>query len=216
MKTLDLKVHLKESKLTSPYEFFHKLTENFVLFRWVYFKNRPRSTFLLLRSLLVNSFIFGAYYLVFSNINFIFLGVEVAPVLLFAGSVSFGYWVMSWSFSQKANYLSSMYNDLVKVQAQNHPSWKILACNFTAQLLIMDFWGHRLYSWVFTNTLLEAAAWNIENNKSTFKSVEEFVDYTNVGKLEVGVARNMVLSYQQHLLSQINSEHSHKNVLKAS
>lgn len=184
------------------------------LFKWVFFKNRPRSTFLLLRSLFVNTVIFGAYYALFSSLNFIFLGVEVEPVLLFAGSVSVGYWVMSWNFSQKSNYLSRMYNDVIKEQSSNHPSWKILACNFTAQLLMMDFWGHRLYSWIFTNTLTESAKWYIENKDSQFKSIDEFIDFTNDGKLEVGVARNMVLEYQQYLVGQVSpaSEKDQLNV----
>lgn len=206
MKKLNVKLVLRESRMSSPYELFHKVTENFVLFKWMFFKNRPRSTFLLVRSFLVNTVIFGGYYLLFSSLNFIFMGVEVEPLLLFAGSVSVGYWVMSYNFSQRSNYMSQMYNEVVKHQSTNHEAWKILACNFAAQLLVMDLWGHRLYSWVLVRTLEEAAAWSISHKIVDFENFDQFVDATNQGKLEVGVARHMVLSYQKFLTDQVEQK----------
>lgn len=141
MKSLNIKLVLRESKISSAYELFHKVTENLVIFNWIFFKNRPRSSFLILRSFLINAVIFGLYYVIFSNINFIFMGVEIEPLLLFAGSVSVSYWVMSWNFAQKTNYLSTLYNDIIKHQAHDDKAWKVLACSFSAQLLTMDLWG---------------------------------------------------------------------------
>jgi len=204
MKEIKLKLKFKESKMSSSYELFHKVVENFILFKWMFFKNRPRTSFLLVRSLLVNTLVFGAYYAIFSNINFIFMGVEIEPLLLFAGSISVSYWVMSWSFSQKANYLSTLYNDIIKHQVKDQETAKMLACSFSAQLLTMDMWGHRLYSRTFTQTLLESAKWSLTHQKkySEFKNLNEFIDFINAGKLEVGIARSMLLDYQQSISSQ--------------
>lgn len=66
----------------------------------------------------------------------------------------------------------------------------------------MDLWGHRLYSWIFARTLQDAAKWFIANEKSPFESLDHFIDQTNRGGLEVGMARHMVLSYQQYLTEQ--------------
>ena len=63
----------------------------------------------------------------------------------------------------------------------------------------MDLWGHRLSSWILTETLTEAAKCYIEHHKSDFNDLEDFVDKTNKGQLAVGVARNMILSYQRNI-----------------
>ena len=101
MKSLNIKLVLSESKISSAYELFHRVIENLVIFNWIFFKNRPRLSFLILRSFLINTVVFGLYYVIFSNINFIFMGMEIEPLLLFAGSVSLSYWVMAWSFFSK-------------------------------------------------------------------------------------------------------------------
>ncbi len=73
---------------------------------------------------------------------------------------------MSNAFGNKCNYLSTMYNDIIKEHAEGKDeAAKILACNLSAQLLTMDLWGHRLYSWVFIETLEEAAKWSIDHKK---------------------------------------------------
>jgi len=200
---LNSRIYLKESPLSNPYEVFHKFAENFIFFRWMFFKNRPRSTFLMIRAILVNTLIFGAYYALFSNIKFLLMGIEVDPILLYTAGCILGYWNMSFSFSSKCNYLSTMYNDIIKEQSKgNIKSAEILSCNFVTQLLTTDLWAHRLYSWVFIETLTTAIKWDIENKEDhQFKSWAEFVEVANSGKLEIAVARNMVVNYQRHLSS---------------
>lgn len=194
------RLYLKESAITNAYEFIHKFAENFIFFRWTYFKNRPRSTFLLIRSIMINGLIFGAYYKLFSHFNFLLMGVDVNPVLLFSASTFLGYWSMSSNFGQKTNYLSQLYNDLVKYDFQGDSNGLLLLkLNFCAQLLTMDLWGHRLYSWVFVDTLELAAKWNIEKQKCGFNSFEEYEEVSASGKLTVSMARNMILNYQKHL-----------------
>lgn len=198
---LNYRIYLKESSLNNFYEVFHKFAENFIFFKWMFFKNRPRTTFLLLRASLVNALVFGLYYALFSNIQFLLLGIELDPILFFATGCVIGYWNMSSSFAQKTNYLSQMYNDVIKeLGHHNHTTSKILACNFTTQLLTMDMWGHRLYSRLFIKTLSEAAHWSIEKKQHhSFTSFAEFVHAANTGKLEVSIAREMILDYQEFL-----------------
>lgn len=195
---LNSRLYLKESLINKIHEVAHKLIENFAFFKWMFFKNRPRSSYLLVRSVLVNTLIFGTYYLIFSNIQFLLMGIEVDPILLFVTGVTLGYWNMSASFSSKSQYLSSLYNDIVKYKGGEHQyTAKMLSCNFVAQLLTMDLWGHRLYSWLLVETLTESAQWAINQTDeySQFTSFENFVEVANSGKLDVGVARNIVIDY---------------------
>jgi hypothetical protein len=92
------RLYLAHSKSENIYDFFHTFVENFVFFRWVYFKNRPRSTFLIFRSVMINSLIFGAYYYFFSHFKFLLMGVDINPVLVYSGAIFMGYWSMTSSF----------------------------------------------------------------------------------------------------------------------
>ena len=69
------------------------------------------------------------------------------------------------------------------------------------QLLTMDLWGHRLYSWIFSESLVDSANWAIENKKASFENIDEFIELVNSQKLEVGYARSLLLQYMQHLSS---------------
>ena len=129
------------------------------------------------------------------------MGIKIDPVLLFVGAWVAGYWNMTRAFGGKCNYLSNMYNDIIKEYGKdNHQVAKLLSLNFVSQLLTMDLWSHRLYSWVFISTLSEAAKWSIENTENyPYVSYEEFIEVANNGKLEVSIARNMVMDYQKFI-----------------
>lgn len=195
------RVYLKQSAMSNPYELFHKFAENFLFFKWTFFKNRPRSSFLLVRSVFINSVIFGGYYYLFSHINFLMMGVDVNPVLLYTAAVFMGYWSMTNSFNQKCNYLSNMYNEIIKYEAGDVTTTsKVLRLNFCAQLLTMDLWGHRLYSWLFVKTLFEAELWAQENNKSNYASIEEFHTTLVKKNLKISEVRNKLINYQRFLI----------------
>ena len=195
------RVYLKQSNMANPYEFIHKFAENFLFFKWTFFKNRPRSTFLLVRSLFINSVIFGGYYYLFSHFNFLMMGVDVNPVLLFTGAVFMGYWSMSSSFSNRCNYLSNMYNEIIKYEAGEVSNTStVLRLNFCAQLLTMDLWGHRLYSWLFVKTLFEAEEWSQKQGQSTYKNMDEFHQAVISKNLKISEVRNNFVSYQRFLI----------------
>lgn len=46
---------------------------------------------------------------------------------------------------------------------------------------------------------MDAAKWYISSHETDFENIEDFIEKTNKGKLEVGVARNMILCYQRNL-----------------
>ncbi len=211
MNKLNHRLYFRESKLSSYYELFHKFAENFIFFRWMYFKNRPRTTFLMMRSVLVNSLAFSAYYYLFSHFDFLIMGIEVDPVLLYFGACTVGYWNMSWNFFQKCNYLSSMYNDIIKLCSKTQGlEAQMLRINFSMQLLTMDLWGHRLYSWILNETLEETFEWAIQNKTVSFKNMNEFYEVANNKKLEISVARSALLDYLQHLSHMATKTHLSK------
>jgi len=58
------------------------------------------------------------------------MGIEVDPALLFAGGCLLSYWNMNTSFGAKCNYLSTMYNDIIKEHAEvRDDAAEILSCN---------------------------------------------------------------------------------------
>jgi hypothetical protein len=202
-KHLNVRIYFKSSKISNAYELFHLFAENFIFFRWMFFKNRPRTTYLLVRSTMVNTMVFATYYAFFSKIKFLFMGIDVDPLLLYAGGVIIGYWFMSWTFGQKAVYLSNLYNDIIKEQGHgNHHTARMLSVNLAVQLLTLDLWGHRLYSWMLSETLEHAVQWAVQSKHQVvkgFDSFDDFVERANKGKLRIGEARSVLLVYQQHL-----------------
>ena len=194
MGKINNRIYLKSSKIGSLHELFHFFVENTIFFKWTFFKNRPRSSYLLIRSILINTLVYAAYYMLFSHVKFLIMGIDVDPVLLFSGSTFLGYWVMSQSFHQKCNYLSTLYNDSIKADAQGKErEASMLKLNFSMQLLTMDLWGHRLYSWILAETLEEAASWAITHSKIEGEDLTSFTHKLNRGELSTGEVRNILL-----------------------
>lgn len=207
---LNYRIYLADSKIKGLHEIFHYLIENFIFFRWMFFKNRPRSTFLLIRAFLITGIFCCLYYLTISKFKFLIMGVDVDPVLLFSFMAVIGYWNMLRAFYDKNNYCSNLYNEIVKESAKgNNKSAEILRVNLATQLLSMDLWSHRIYSGTFVHMLENAIEFNFtEKNdyyKCPFSNKEECVKAANDRKLQVGVARNMLMAYQHYLEDQLNS-----------
>ncbi len=197
MKKPSKRLFLKGSKIRGFHEAFHFCVENFIFFKWTFFKNRPRSSFLLTRSLLINTLVYGAYYTLFSHLKFLVMGIDIDPVLLFTGSTALGYWAMSRDFHQRSQYLSSLYNEVIKAEAKgNEREALMLKLSFSSQLLTMDLWGHRLYSWVLADAIEEAYSWNA---KSETPLPSDFIDKLNSGKLSSGEVRNLLIQRLQVL-----------------
>lgn len=123
------------------------------------------------------------------------MGIEVDPVLLYCASITLGYWTMHYSFSQKANYLSLLYNEYIVSSTAHDPSRAlILKCNFAIQLLTIDMWGHRLYSWVLAEILEDSIKHHFSDN------FDMQINKVNLGKYSVSEARECILSYQRFLM----------------
>lgn len=206
---LNYRIYLSESKIKNIFELLHKVFENLVFFRWIFFKNRPRSTFLLTRAFLITSVFCFCYLLFKSRFNFFIMGLDIDPVLVFFFMGILGYWNMLKGFYDKNNYCSNLYNEIIKEKARGHQkSSKILSLNLSSQLLAMDLWAHRIYSPSFVKNLEEAIifCYSEQNKyfKPKFKSLEECFQAANNKKLNVGDARNILLSHQYYLEDHIS------------
>lgn len=201
MVSLGNRIYLRESKINSFYEVFQWLYENFIFFRWIYFKNRPRSNFLLARSFLMVGVLFSFYYGLISNIKLLILGIDVDPVILFVTMSVVSYWYMAFSFQGKTNYLSTEYNRiLTEWGAGNSYTAKLLAVNLSTQVLSLDLWGHRIYGPLFVRTLEEAIEFRYRENKESQLSKADLVKRIQAGELRVNEARSLLWDYQNHLL----------------
>lgn len=209
-----------QSRVKGFGEFMHFLIENTVLFRWNFFKNRPRNTYLLVRSFLVTSVIFGIYFSLYSNLDFVFMGIEVEPILLFVAFTTVGYWNMYANFQRKAAYTSNLYNDVIKEYASgNKGAADLMAVNFSTQLMNMDFWAHRMYSELFSkcieNSLDYAFSDRCEKNPLGSVTREEFDTKLNKGTVRVYEMRQVFYVYEDYLLEQCISDKSEVTKLKA-
>lgn len=195
MSKINQRLYFKESPTSSNYELLHKAIENGIFFRWMFFKNRPRSTFFLVRALLTNTLVFATYYAIFSNIKFLIVGIDVDPFLLYTASVAVTYFSMSMSFSSKTQYLSNLYNQVIDAAAEkNDPLYKLRSVNFAIQLMTMDLWGHRLYSWVLQEALNDALS-ELAPEKSLALSQE-----INSGKANIAQVRGHLFQHQRKLM----------------
>jgi hypothetical protein len=132
------------------------------------------------------------------------MGVDVDPILIFSFMGIMGYWNMLKGFYDKNNYCSQLYNEVVKEKARGHMnSAHILSLNLSAQLLAMDLWSHRIYSPGFVKNLEDAIEFCYSETNEyfvpPFSNAEECYSVANQGKLEVGMARNILVSYQYYL-----------------
>lgn len=216
MDKINERLYFKSSKINSLHESFHYLVENAVFFKWTFFKNRPRSSYLLTRALFINSLVFTIYYSIFSHIKFLIMGIDVDPILLFSGTTAIGYWAMSQSFHRKCNFLSNLYNDAIKADAKGDlREAQMLKLNFSMQLLTMDLWGHRLFSWVLSETLEEAVSWGYSTNKLTEGDYQSFCKELNHSQISTGQARNILLMRLKEISKSSKDEMNDTNQSKS-
>jgi len=213
MDQLKKVINFKESPASGAYEIFHKIAENFIFFRWVYFKNRPRTTFLLIRSCLITGLLFNTYYTLFSHFRFILMGIDIHPVLFFATMAIIGYWKMCDSFYEKSNYCSNLYNEIYReIGHGNWDSSRILSINFSGQLLTLDLWGHRIYSKIFIETLNDAIFWaSTQGGNEDYlrgKQIEDFIELANKGELAINEVRNLLEAYKEHYRQKLENSSS--------
>lgn len=202
MSRLNKRIYLCSSKVSKPHEFFHFILENFLMLKLTYFKNRPRTNFLLIRSFLITTIYFLAYYQFVSHLKFLFMGVHVDPVFLFSAIGIAGYFVMCHSFYQKSNYCLNLYNKIVEKQAEGHQNVaNALSVNLANQLLSLDLWGHRVFGQFFSSTL-EMALKALEDGLYQHElpeGVDGLVAKINKGDATIAELRLLLWSYQDFL-----------------
>lgn len=193
------RIYLKESSHQNISDWFHWSIENFALFRFMFFKNRPRNSFLLLRSVLATSAIFGIYFSIFSSLNLVLFGIDVEPFLIFTTFSIIGYWNMYSGFSSKCQYASNLYNEVIKEYTTgNSLSADLMAVNFTNQIIAMDLWGHRMYGPMFLSSLEKAIDYYYatETREETKEDLYKRIENKN---FRVSEARNLCFNYQKYL-----------------
>ncbi len=212
--------YFSQSKVKGFGEFVHWTIENLFLFRFTFFKNRPRNSYLLIRAFMVTGIIFGLYYSVFSSLDFLIFGVEVEPALLFVAFSTIGYWNMYYSFQQKCAYVNGLYNEVIKEYATgNRTSANLMSVNFASQLMSMDLWSHRMYSEIFNQVLEDSVnyAFSKDNsNRITNESQDQFEERLTNGQVRVGEMRMIFFSYKRYLYQAcLNEGEESKRHLKA-
>ena len=209
------RIYLKESKNQNISDWFHSTIENLVLFRFIYFKNRPRNSFLLMRAALITGAIFSIYYSVFSSLNLVLFGIDVEPFLIFTTFATMGYWNMYFIFTQKSQYASNLYNEVIKEYGSgNQISAELMAINFTNQLINMDLWGHRMYGPMFLSNMEKAIDFHY-TIETRSESKEELYKKISSGKLRVSEARALCFDYQKYLYNKCINENKSTNQLRA-
>lgn len=180
-----------ETPIKGVQGFLNWFIEYFLFYRWIYFKNRPRVNFLLLRSLMIVGTWFGLYYAFFSSFELLVIGVDLDPVILLGIFVAIGFFAMSNAFAKKSVDCLHLYNEYLRAFAQGEYNVaKMLATSLALQLIMVDLYAHRNFSWLFSKVMLEALGHN-ELALENFKA----------GKMPICEARSLL---QQFLQSQMD------------
>jgi hypothetical protein len=165
--------------------------EYFLFYRWIFFKNRPRVNFLLLRAVMVVCTWFGLYYIFFSSFELLIIGVDVDPIILLGICIVVGFQGMSNTFAKKSVDCLKLYNDyLTEFAKGDYNVAKMLGTSLSLQLLMVDLYAHRNFSWFFAKVLEEAIGGHQEKLER-FKS----------GKMFVREARQLLQTYLKQQLA---------------
>lgn len=180
-------VKMRETPVEGVQDFLNWFIEYFLFYRWIFFKNRPRVNFLLLRSIMVVSTWFGLYYLFFSSFELLIIGVDVDPIILLGICIVVGFNGMSNTFAKKSVDCIHLYNEyLTEFAKGDYNVAKMLGTSLTLQLLMVDLYAHRNFAWLFIKVMHEA----IGGNPETQKKFDE-------GKMNVREARCLLQDYLQ-------------------
>ena len=199
-KLLNCPVRLSEGKIENFSDFINLALEYGLFFKWIYLKNRPRGNLLFLRSaMMVGSFSCLFFYF-FYDFGLVLEGIEIDTVIALTGAVIIGYWHMTGSFYKKTKSCNDIHLEMLKASgAGDRRSVEILSNSLAIELLTLDLWAHRKFRKVFRECLLSsmelAYSSDLEGiNKP--KSLDEYVDYVNKGRLQAKEAR-ILLDHQQ-------------------
>ncbi len=188
-------VKLRESRPKTFPGLLDMVFEYIVFYRWIYFKNRPRGNLLLLRALLSVSFFFAIYFQFFGNIRLVLSGIEIDPAILWLVCVVGGYWNMLSVFHQKSAHCSRIYQEILKeVGRKNDRGAKLLSSALARELLTLDLWAHRSYSWFLRGVIDEAIMTQQPGDRAQFYS------RMNKGDVAISELRALIEGYERGLL----------------
>lgn len=189
-------IYLAEMKIESPLDFLNLLLEYSVFYSWIFFKNRPRGNFFLLRAVLIVATFGVIYYHFFSRFELMLAGVDVDPVILMFAIVSMSYLSMSGVFHNKSRECTMLYQDYLKTYgARSFDQAELQAVNLAITLLTLDLWAHRSFAPIFSSILSRAI--DLEKNSS------ELVSLTHRGRLTCREARLILERYQEKIMEEI-------------
>lgn len=200
MPLINSPLRLKESKISKPSDFIDWIIEYFLFFRWIYFKNRPRTNLLLIRTCMSISVGAVIYYLIFSSFNLLILGIDIEPFLAVVIAISIGFWSTTNVFNQKNNFISNRYADILKALGnKNYETAELLANSLSMNLVAMDLWAHRSFMLVFESAIRRAIFYAV-NEKKTELSFEAYLEKLNSGKVRIDEALKLLQEYQYFLI----------------
>jgi ABC-type multidrug transport system fused ATPase/permease subunit len=194
----DMPIKLRESRISSITDFINWFLEYFIFFKWIYFKNRPRANFLLLRSAMVVSFFSIHYYYFFSSFDLLIMGIDIDPVIALTIFITIGYWNMSTSHHRKSVDLTNLYNQYLAELGKGHKnSAEMLLNSLAIQVLTVDFWAHRFFSEHFEEALKKAIAQSDNPNK--------WAALFEAGKMHSREARVLLQNQQRKLINGLSA-----------
>ena len=187
-------IHLSENKIRSVFDFVDRVLEYFVFFRWIYFKNRPRTNFFFVRSVAAVAAFGVIYYSIFSSLRLVLLGIDLDPVIFFAIAISVAYWQMTNVYLNKKVACNTTHNQIIHAFGEgNVKTAKLLKNTLALNLLSEGLWAHRSYVYFFASALESA----LDYANSDDKKIQEVLS----GRLEIAEARKILLNYKAYLIS---------------
>lgn len=175
---LNSPIQLCGEPIHNPIDFLHWAIENLILFKWTFFKNRPRVNFILIKSILTVttvSFIIFLITIIFNKSGcitnkekylFSFLGNNLNSLLItFFSATSIIYWQTTAIFQKKWLYCNELYNTILSLNEQDHYKRNILSNALSIDLLTLDLWAHRSFQDFFRDEL-NIAIKNIYSNSN--------------------------------------------------
>jgi hypothetical protein len=194
-------VYLSENKIRSGLDFTDCLLEYGVFFRWIYFKNRPRTNFYLIRSILAVSVLGVIYYSIFSSLRLVLMGLDLDPILFLVFAISVSYWQMTNVYLKKKVSCTDIHNQILAAYgAHNLKTAKLLKNTLALHLLAEDLWAHKSYTYFFATALEAAVDYKLKESDASEKDIKAKYEKIESGQLEICETRSLLLSYKTYLL----------------
>ncbi|MBT3584578.1 MAG: hypothetical protein HN509_06710 [Halobacteriovoraceae bacterium] len=193
MAKINHPVKLSECQINGVNDFVNWFFEYLIFFRWIYFKNRPRGNFLLIRAFLAVGFLALIYYYVFSSFHLVLQGIDIEPLVAFIILTTVGYWNMSSIFHQKSAHCANLYRDFLREMGKgNKKAGELVKVLLASNLLTVDLWAHRGYSQLFAESLEESIRFKDK------EAADAVIEKANLGNLNSADVRSYLQYYMNN------------------